>query len=178
MTIFVDPYKMAKRHETLQDRVAVSELARVKKLLASEAGVVNYQLQFGVDSENTAYIDGSLVAEMTFCCQRCLQPFVREVKCGFVVSPVLNDKEAKLLPSTYEPVIIQDDKLDPLELVEDELILALPIVAMHDVDALECKKSIDVSIEQVEDNVQELNQPFSILRTLKLSKNSQSAEDI
>ena len=62
--------------------------------------------------------------------------------------------------------------------MEDELILALPIVAMHDVGALECKKSIDISIEQIEDSVQKLNQPFSILRTLKLSKNSQSAEDI
>lgn len=179
MTVFIDPYKMAKRHESMQDSIAVALLPRVKNLLAAEVGEVKYQLAFGVDSEGFSFIDGKLSGFLTFRCQRCLQAFEQDLSCGFTVSPVANDSEAKLLPSAYEPVLLQDGKLDPVELLEDELILALPLVAMHAVDAPQCKKPIDVSIEEeTESKMSEVNQPFGILRSLKLNKKGQSAEDM
>lgn len=179
MIIFIDPYKMAKRGETMQDSIAVSLLPRVKNLLASEVGEVKYQLAFGVDSEGFNFINGKLEGLLTFCCQRCLQPVEQDISCSFAVCLVKNDSEAKDLPSAYEPVLVDGDgNLDPIELLEDELILALPLVAMHAVDAPECKKPIEVSIEETENKMQKVNQPFGILRDLKLNKKGQSAEDM
>ena len=173
-TVFVDPYKMAKRHETMQDTIAVASFGRVTKLLANDTGTIKYHLSFGVDSEGVSYIDGKLNGFLTFCCQRCLQAFTYELNCDFAVSPVVNDSEAKLLPSSYEAVLMQDGKLDVIELLEDELILALPLVAMHAEDAPECKKSIDVSVEE---KGEQTHQPFSVLSTLKLNNKGQVAED-
>lgn len=177
-TVFVDPYKLAKRHETMQDIVAVARLPRVNKLLASETGTVQYHFNFGVDSENVNYIEGKLSGSLTFCCQRCLQPFTYDLASSFAVSPVVSDSEAKLLPDSYEPVLINDGKLDPIELLEDELILALPLVAMHAEDAPECKKSAEIPVEGSDDTMPKTHQPFSVLSTLKLNKKGQSAEDI
>lgn len=166
----IDPYKMAKRHLTLQDKVAVASLHRANKLLASDEGEVAYSFDFSMDPEELCVINGELHGLLTMCCQRCLKNFKREVHCEFVVSPVNNDAEAKLLPSGYEPVIVQDGKFDILELLEDELILGLPIVAAHEADELDCKQSIEIM-------EQEVNRPFQVLRTLQLNKKSQPAED-
>lgn len=166
----VDPYKMAKRHMTLQDKVAVVNLQRANKLLASDAGNVEYKFDFSTDLEDLCVIHGELHGLLTMCCQRCLKNFKREVRCEFSVSPVKDDAEAKLLPSCYEPIILEDSKFDVLELLEDELILGLPIVAAHDDNELDCIQSIEI-VEQ------EVNRPFQILHTLQLNKKSQSAED-
>lgn len=166
----VDPYKIAKRHLTLEDKVAVANLLRANKLLASDEGEVTYGFDFSMDSEDLCVINGELHGLLTMCCQRCLKNFKHEVHCKFVVSPVNNDAEAKLLPSGYEPVIVQDGKIDILELLEDELILGLPIVAAHDVDELDCEQSIGIM-------EQEVNRPFQVLRTLQLNKKSQPTED-
>jgi uncharacterized protein len=42
--------------------------------------------------------------------------------------------EARRLPEEIEPVLIDDGRLRPLELVEDEILLALPQVPMHGAD--------------------------------------------
>ncbi len=166
----IDPYKMAKRHMILQDKVAVAAMHRANKLLASDEGEVSYKIAFSTDLEDFCVIDGQLHGMLTMCCQRCLQPLKLEVLYKFVVSPVQNDAEAKLLPNGYESVIIQDGKFDPLELLEDELILGLPIVATHDSNELDCIQSIEIK-------AQEVNKPFQVLRALQLNKKSQSAED-
>jgi uncharacterized protein len=161
---------MAKRHMTLQDKVAVADLHRANKLLAAEDGDVTYHFDFSTDVEELCVISGELHGLLTMCCQRCLKNFKREVRCKFVVSPVKDDAEAKLLPNGYEPIILQDGKFDTLELLEDELILGLPIVAAHDDNELGCIQSIGI-VEQ------EVNRPFQVLQALQLNKKSQSAED-
>lgn len=170
VTGLIDPYKMAKRHMSLQDKVAISSLCRASKILASDDGEVSYRVTFSIDSEDLCVIDGAIRGIVTMCCQRCLQLFKRELHCKFTVSPVQNDAAAKMLPSYYEPVVTQNGKLDPLELLEDELILDLPIVAIHDSNDLDCRQSMEVE-------TQEVNRPFQVLRTLQLNKKSQPAED-
>ncbi len=167
----IDPYKMAKRHMTLQDKVAVVDLQRASKLLASYAGEVVCQVDFSTDLEDFCVINGELHGILTMCCQRCLKNFKREVCCEFAVSPVKNDAEAKLLPSGYEPVIVEDGKIDLLQLLEDELILGLPIVAAHDDNELDCIQSIGIVEQEL------TRRPFQVLQTLQLNKKSQPAED-
>ena len=46
---------------------------------------------------------------------------------------------AKQLPSRYEGLLLQDDQVDLVRLLEDEILLQLPIVARHDVDDCQIK---------------------------------------
>lgn len=169
---YVDPYKLAAQQQTLAGQVVVADMLRVSKLLAGDRsqGELSYKVVFSTDADKLCVLTGELEGVVSLCCQRCLQPFTYAVHCDFIDSPVASDAEAKQLPDMYEAVNIQDGKVDILEILEDELILALPQVPMH----LESECTAAVAVE---DEVQEVNHPFQVLRTLKFKKNGQKAED-
>lgn len=174
----VDPYKMAALHRTLIGECEVVSMGRVCKLLASTQGKLTYSVSFSFDEDNLCVIAGDLKGELMLYCQRCLQMFAYNIVCDFTVSPVVDDNAGKALPSSYEPVMLIGGKINLLDLLEDEVILALPQVPMHDLDTSlgrqQCKATVssdDVAEEQ------ELNNPFQVLQKLKLNKSGPIAED-
>mgnify|MGYP000573662146 CR=1 FL=1 len=173
MSGFVDPYKLAKRQQSMQGSFPVASMQRATKLLASDQRELTYSLMFDIDEDNCCFIKGELRAVLTMRCQRCMQTFEQELNCNFKVSPVPNDEAAKGLSVVYEPVVVFDAKLDPAELIEDELILALPIVAMHDIEDVACKNATEL----LADKAQNLVNPFQVLQDLKLNKKGQKAGD-
>lgn len=168
----MDPYKLAALQRTLAGTVAVADMERASKLTVSNEGQLAYKVAFTTDEDKVCVIIGELQGELTLCCQRCLKPFVYMAHCDFSVSPVKSDNEAKKLFSMYEAVLLQDGKVDIIELFEDELILALPQVPLHEVS--ECSVVIET---KVDDGPQEMNQPFQVLQSLR-KKKGQTAEDI
>jgi uncharacterized protein len=169
---FIDPHKLAKTGQALQDKVAVADLNRAKKLLSSESGEIKYQLVFTTDAEGYCVISGKLGSILTVRCQRCLKEFQQSIESDFVVSPVNDDAGAKALPSSYEAVYTADGKLYPIELIEDELILALPIVPLHEFDSPEC-----VALTKAQEAGSDFANPFRVLQDINVNKNSQQAED-
>jgi uncharacterized protein len=166
---FIDPYKMAKHKQALEGKIAVASMSRANKLLDSEQGEVEYKLLFDIDQDKICYIAGEFESDLKMRCQRCLQVFSQKITGSFKVSPLKADEDAKDLPDPYEPVLVVDGKIFPAELVEDELILALPIVPMHTEDCVG-KKLQDLEAPA---------NPFKILQTLKVDvkKKGQQAED-
>ncbi len=67
-------------------------------------------------------------------CQRCLQPLSEPLQVDRQLRFVLGDDEAARLDEDSEhDVLALVARLDVIELLEDELILALPLVPRHDV---------------------------------------------
>ncbi len=89
-----------------------------------------------------------------------MQPFRYVVDKTVSLRPVLDDEQAKLLESEYEPVIVQDQRISLLEMIEDEIILALPTVAKH--EKSECPVIIPDS-EEVDTVVEKGPSPFDVL---------------
>lgn len=170
----VDPYKLAKRQQRLQGSIPVALMLRALNLLASDRGEVAYSLMFAHDAQGCCFISGQLQAKVVMRCQRCLRDFEQQLDCDFKVSPVADDEAAKNLSLEYEPILVMDAKLELGELIEDELILAMPIVALHAVDDEACKHTT----ETLSDKEQDLVNPFKILQELKLKNNDQEAENI
>lgn len=102
-------------------------------------------------------------AEVVLQCQRCLQA-TREVlmvdrRFRFVDS----DQEAQRLDEeTEDDVLVQPPRLDLLDLLEDELILALPIVPRH---PDRCPQPLPLTMAQDEDLP--LPNPFAKLAALR-----------
>ena len=83
---------------------------------------------------------------------------------------VHDDEQARCLPKQYEPVIVDDDNcVDLLDVIEDDLLLALPLVAYHAVTECSGLSSYETeSLDESEDGVdQERINPFIILEQLK-----------
>lgn len=132
----VQPERLAETVSTLRGSVSVSAMTRLAGYLRDTKGSVEVELAFGVDEQGVRYARGHLQTELHLVCQRCLQsltyPMNVEMTLGFVRPEAAMD-----LPDRYEPLVFEGPMMDVTMVVEDELILALPIVPMHALD--ECR---------------------------------------
>ena len=108
----------------------------------------------------------SLKGEVELICQGCLEPFPYQIDHEVIIYPVYSEERMEHVPDDGDPVLVDDDGLHLKTVVEDELILSLPAVALYgeceDMDAYESGELPEESIEQAEkDN------PFNALKDLK-----------
>ena len=110
------------------------QLPRVDAVaLANKAGV-KVRLQF--DSGDAAVlVNGEFGATLTLVCQRCLEPVSVELGDKVRVALVDADKAADI-PEGYESVVVGNEGIRLVELLEDEILLSIPLSARH--DAGEC----------------------------------------
>lgn len=93
-----------------------------------------------IDRQGCCVLQGVVKAILPATCQRCNELMQLKVSSEFVLSPVVDDEAASLLPMVYEPLISEDGELESLRIVEEELILSMPIVAKHDLSDCKVKK--------------------------------------
>lgn len=98
-------------------------------------------------------------------CQRCLTPVVETVETSREFVFVADEATAQALDDeSEEDVLVMSRDFDALSLVEDELILALPLVPRHEVCPEELpSKAVDPSFEAAS----ERPNPFAALAALK-----------
>jgi uncharacterized protein len=99
------------------------------------------------------------------CCQRCLQPMavVLEVHPTLLFVPG-EDEAARLDDESEEDVLVLSKTLDLRELVEDELILALPLVPRHDACPQPLRAPVD---DAARAEVEPAAHPFAVLAPLR-----------
>jgi uncharacterized protein len=107
-------------------------------------------------------------------CQRCLGELKEEldVPIAWALLRSVGDcddlglAEVPGIPDHLEPLPLGEGDIHPLELIEDELLLAIPLVPMH--RAGECQAEIPVSLNDDEIGASSTSQhPFAVLATLK-----------
>lgn len=128
----IEPISLAHKSANLKGTISLSELPRLTDLLYQNDGVVEVALSFGKDHKNYYYIKGHITAELSLKCQRCLEPVSYKINTDFNLSPIKDVKMAETLPEHYEPVLLNDKTLLLSEIIEEEIILNLPMVAKHD----------------------------------------------
>ena len=103
------------------------------------AGEAEVQLRVSDDGSGRVIVQGRVKAQLTLTCQRCLGPVTRALTTEFKLVWVHSDAQAAALPEPYEPLLSASGRVKVNELLEDELLLALPIVAVH-ATAEECSE--------------------------------------
>jgi len=96
-------------------------------------------------------------------CQRCLEPVSIDLDCQVSLALVESEEAASRLPDSMEPLISPDETVDLLELIEDELILALPIVPRH----TSCEPPVDLVDQAPPEAAESRESPFTVLKDLK-----------
>lgn len=132
----VDVLKLCQQSLVLEGQVPLAELPRLAEALPVDVGnrVLQPVLHFSVDDEGHRLMQGHLEISVPMVCQRCLEimeyPIHADLHCAFVVS----DEQAKSLPAHLEPVMLETDATHTAlyDLLEDELLLSLPIAARHE----------------------------------------------
>lgn len=144
----------------------VASLRRLCGVLAEDSGEVEFELEFGRDELGTAYLDVRAKAPLTLICQRSLEPFVLPVAVDGRLGLIKSEREESGLSPGCEPLLIDDDgKLIPADVIEDELLLALPLVPVNPDSALPEEVTSPGSDDDVDQG--RTDNPFAVLRELK-----------
>ena len=108
-------------------------------------------------------------AEVAVTCQRCLEAMPVTIASKNTLAVVWTDEEARHLPKHLDPVI-SEEACDLWELVEDELILALPAFSNHSNE--DCNKIlVDLSQPTAPEAAKsDKPNPFDVLAQLKPGK--------
>ena len=159
----IDPNRFAEQNLTLEGNVRLADMARLNSTLNAPEDVVAVRLTFGVDEQGTTFIKGHLDTTLVVECQRCMEPFRYEIISDFAVGIVTSLDEVNTLPENYEPALAQDGKLALRELIEDELILNLPIIPKHEPE--DC--NVKLPLKDPEWEKGKGDNPFQVLESLK-----------
>jgi uncharacterized protein len=127
-----DLESLANRGVTLGGELTIGKLARLKSLLHSDVGSVSATLRFRQRNDGWLATELGLKATVELVCQRCLEPFRHEL--AETANVVLADAASvpAVVPAGFEPFELADGRLQPAELVEEELIVAIPLVPKHE----------------------------------------------
>ncbi|MBI2379888.1 MAG: DUF177 domain-containing protein [Gammaproteobacteria bacterium] len=125
--------RFAESGRSVEGGIPLAGMDRLRDQVLSLEGEARVQLSGGVDPEGRQFLQGHVQAELSVTCQRCLQPMSIAVDTEFSLSPVYSEEEAEALPEAYDPIMLADeDSIELKALVEDELMLSLPVVAVHE----------------------------------------------
>lgn len=166
----VDPLKYADQNKALQGVMEVQNLPRLADMLASDAGTITVDLEFDRDEQRIRILRGRLSTSLSRICERCLEPVQQPIETEFTLGIVLTDEQASQLPGRYEPLLVDPESLELKEVIEEELILSLPMFAYHDRCHGEYEQESEDSENKPEDGAQGKENPFSVLAGLKGKK--------
>lgn len=129
----IDAFRFARERRTLHGKLGFDGLPRLRQSLADGAGEVDYELEGGIDGQGRSTLTLRIHASLPLICWRCLERMT--VPVDQTSRFVLMAREADLPPVEEEPEdwtgLVAAAPIEPRLLVEDELILALPIAPAH-----------------------------------------------
>ena len=132
--VIADPLKFAVDGASLSGTVPVAELSRLASMVVDTVGTVSYELigESGLGRSPSLRFKATVVLQL--CCQRCLGALEWALDRESVLQLVrpgtpIPDEE---LENDEVDVIEATPDMDVLALVEDELLLAVPLAPRHD----------------------------------------------
>lgn len=163
----VDVALFAKRGRQLRAPMDVASLPRLTGLLADESGEVLLDLQFEQDRGRRPVIRGTISATVNVTCQRCLEPMALLLEPQVYVAMIESEDQANTLPEELDPLLCPGGEVALVEFVQDELILALPVIARHEGDVSCRPLTADAPGGDGVAQVEVKDNPFSVLETLR-----------
>ncbi len=170
LPVEVDPFKLVDQGRLFEGRIPQEDFTRLKDLLFSENNdnLIEVNLEFTRTDTRLPVIKGNIKAELQMICNRCLESTDLTIDSNLEVVLVSSDEQAERFQESFDIWLVEDQKLFLQDFIEDEILLAMPIVISHDdcepakalIEALPGDEFIE---EEQEDN------PFAALKDLKLN---------
>ena len=149
----------------LCEGIPLAAFPRLAQLLPEDSGGVQADVCVSRDAEGIALVQGSLSARVRRECQRCLEAMDVEVEVELRLA-VTNPGGEGSAPPGFDIWQIDDGDVILRDLLEDELLLSLPLVARHEDTAL-CGDLAGQSAAGAPDETSRQENPFAVLEALK-----------
>lgn len=159
----IEPGKWADRTAVLDLAVPLARFTRLLDGALSNEGEVSVHLAFARDARHLPVLAGRLETTLSLECQRCLQAVNVPLSAQVNVFMLHDDADVERLSEAEDFVLADDGELDFPALLEDELILALPLVASHE----DCEAAVPLTDDTLAEPEVLKENPFHVLASLK-----------
>jgi uncharacterized protein len=161
----VNAKELAGRSASLERSLDLRQLPRVAEAGALQGTNVQARLHFAIfQGRTTVAVQVAGVAVLE--CQRCLKPCETELRESEQIMVAAGDADD--VAGGFEPFIGDAESLSLSALIEEQVLLGLPLVPLHD-DPAECRKSArgkKVAKVEAEAHPEDTQRPFANLRDL------------
>ena len=159
----VNAVELAGRTARLERRLLVAQLPRLAEAGALEGSELRAQLEFGT-FERRVIVSVRVEGEVLLACQRCLRPCACSVAESADLAVVETDGDD--VPGGYEPFLGDAERLSVTEVIEEQVLLGLPLVPKH-ANAAQCGASAAAPAAGGDETAaDEKQKPFANLRQL------------
>jgi uncharacterized protein len=167
LPIRIDPVLFAKQGRTISGEIPVREMSRVASVASDDT--LEVKMSFTTSSLQFPMVKGTIAGSIVQTCQRCLGETRHLLDHQFELVLIHPDSLTLASKEGHEIFEYEGQFIDTIVLVEDEVILTLPIVPKHE-DINECdpaarKWLFDAEHVELE---QERRNPFASLKDLKI----------
>jgi len=170
----LSPKKLCRKQSLIDCRLSQNELVRFNELGRSE-GEAQVHLQFGKDDTGLKSVVGYVTAQRSLECPRCLQWVSKNIRADIDLRIVESDERAGELLSSVDPLVLDAEEISLSELIEDDLILSVPLRMCPEPDncgRMEQIEEIQAQLKSAEDEPDQHEtkpNPFAVLAQLKES---------
>lgn len=132
----VDHRKLAEEKTELHGSLPLASFTRLGEMIATTDGDVEVQLKFRPGKKQRTLVLGKYSATVVMECQNCLEPVTVKVESSLRSQIVAHVEDLLAMEQEEDGIVCNSRELSLVDLLEDELIVNLPMVPRH--EAGEC----------------------------------------
>jgi len=137
----LDAFQLARERGVAEGNVDAHELPRVDDMLGEGPAQIAWRIEGTADAVGRPALTIEIRGAVPLTCQRCLDEFEYPVDQRTNVLLARDERELAALDGDSDAeVVLAGTPVEPLALVEDELVLALPFAPRHPEDACSMKQ--------------------------------------
>lgn len=157
----IDP--LADGQAEIDFAIPLAEFPRLSPQLANTSGEVRGSVHFSREL-GLPVAEVEVTGRLELTCQRCFGPMSVPIEQQERVAMVAGAAEADRAPPGRETILAPDHRISLRDLVEEELLLSIPIVPLHEPE--ECEAASAQVSERDEAPAEEVQRPFEQLGEL------------
>jgi len=164
----IEPERLARSRRILSGVIPLRLMPRLCDMLESSEGQAIVSFHFDCDEDGSTIIHLSIHAELKLMCQLTMKPYWQPIDTQIDLAPIKHESQARFLPANVEPFLMLEPTIAPAQIVEDELILNLPLVPKNPKNNCSNQKNQAYYAPCDElDASADTYQPFAVLASLK-----------
>jgi uncharacterized protein len=168
----VSPHELARRRGLFTGEIPIAAFPRLGPLVLGDA-IVSVRLGFTRDDKGRCRVEGRVTLVPTLQCQRCLEPVQRGLDVEIDLCVVTSDAQAAEVADELEAYVLSEDDVTIVDLIEDDLLLALPNQVCEAYEECPNKPDLSYPVDAAASNETEPARPnpFGVLAGLKNRRN-------
>ncbi|MCW8877382.1 MAG: YceD family protein [Kangiellaceae bacterium] len=163
----IQPYKLANKEGELKFGWKVKDFNRLAEALFDDSGNIEVKIEGYFDLQKRCLLKCQITAQLVLECQTTFEGIDYNLDKQVVYCCVSSESQLAEIDEEFEAVLTEEGYLDIAQLIEDELILSVPIVANKPQDKINQTLRFGELDEEAIAKEKEKANPFAVLKDLK-----------